>query len=582
MTPHRPDSVSAPPPLPTLPVNWVPTTVANVAAVRLGQQRSPRRNTGRYPTVYLRAANIQNGSLDLSTLLQMDFRPAERHLFALHPGDLLLAEASGSSSQVGRSALWRGEVPDCCYQNTVIRVRPHAARPEFVLLVFRHFFESGVFSATSRGVGIQHLGATRLSQLPFPLPPWDEQQRIVDEISLREKALRESIDSLRSAQQRLQEHDDLTLQAASTGELLNLPTPADASLPTTQSDPPPHDTRPRTLLFQTADDLAPASDSLPSPLPHGWSRISVGQAGTVRLGKQLTSQPRTGSHLRNYLRVANVHENRIDVADVKQMYFTDREYKTLRLTSGDILLNDGQSPDLVGRPALYRDQIPGAAFQNHLLRFRPASDVVSEYALIVFRHYFRAGVFHRIAKWSTNLATLGLKRFSALPFPLPPTPVQRRLVSLAHQRLDASQLQREAVSTSLTRLFEMQRELLRSAVFGEFLPQDPTDEPASQLLHRLRPLPQVPRGSQHSTMHEKEPRPMSPRDDTQNHLVRVLRAAKQPLSLPELFKQAGYDPDSTEDVELFYVALRREYRCRIRVVGDSAENSLLEIIDAPR
>ena len=264
------------------------------------------------------------------------------------------------------------------------------------------------------------------------------------------------------------------------------------------------------------------------------------------------------------------------------MYFTDAEYKSLRLTSGDILLNDGQSPDLVGRPALCHNETPNAAFQNHLLRFRSAPHVVPEYALIVFRHYFRAGVFRRLAKWSTNIATLGLKRFSTLPFPLPPTPVQRRLVALAHQRLDGSQVQREAVSASLTRLFKMQRELLRSAVSGDLLPQDSTEEPASQLLARLGPPPQAPQTSGHPTTHQKEPRAMSPRDDTHNHLVRVLRAANQPLSLPNLFKQAGYDPDSTEDVEMFYVALRREYGRRIRVVGDSVENSLLEIIDAPR
>ena len=579
MTPSPPTSPSVPPALATLPANWALTTVATVAAVRLGQQRSPRRTTGRYATQYLRAANVQNGSLDLSTLLQMDFTPKERHLFALHPGDLVVAEASGSSSQVGRSALWRGEVPDCCYQNTVIRVRLHAARPEFALLVFRHYFASGVFSATARGVGIQHLGATRLSQLPFPLPPWNEQQQIVDEMRVRETALRESVDALHAAQEHLHLHDGLVLQAASTGELLDLPAPADPQHPPSQSVPShPHAHTPLPHL-PTLDQQSP--DPATAHLPTDWTRVPISQAGTVRLGKQLTSHRRPGSRLRNYLRVANVQENRINIADVKQMYLTDLEYNTLRLNSGDILLNDGQSPELVGRPALYRDELPGACFQNHLIRFRPAPGILPEYALIVFRHYFRAGIFQRIAKWSTNIATLGLRRFAALPFPLPPLPLQRRIVTLADQRLDASQIQREAVADSLTGLLHLQRELLRSAVSGELLPQDPTDESASQLLVRLGTPPRAPR-TPRATPRHKEPQPMTQSAASQPSLVRVLRTVDRPLPLPDLFRQAGYDPDSTADVEAFYIELRREHGHRIRTVGDSLENPLLEFFDATR
>ena len=555
------------------------TTIATVAAVRLGQQRSPRTTTGQYATKYLRAANVQNGGLNLSTLLHMDFTPQARQLFALQPGDLVVAEASGSSSQVGRSALWRGDVPDCCYQNTVIRVRPHAARPEFLFLVFRHYFESGVFSAISRGVGIQHLGAARLSQLPFPLPPWNEQQRIVDELRLRETALRDSVDSLRAAQNRLEEHDALVLQAASTGELLDVPAPPDPPHPPSPSEGPHQHTQPPLPTLSSA--FHQPSESTTSPLPPGWTRVPIAQAGTVRLGKQLTPDRRPGSRLRKYLRVANVQENCINVAEVKQMYLTDAEYKTLRLHSGDILLNDGQSPDLVGRPALYRDEVPGACFQNHLIRFRHAPGVLPEYALLVFRHYFRANVFHKVAKWSTNLATLGLRRFAALPFPLPPLPVQRRLVALANERLQASQLQRDAVTHSLTGFAQLQRELLRSATSGELLPQDPSDESASQLLVRLGPPPKVARPTP-SAKPSKEPRPMPSTPRSERSLVRVLRSAQRPLSLPDLYRQAGYDPDSTADVEAFYVALRTEHGRRIRTVGNSIENPLLEFFDATR
>ena len=43
------------------------------------------------------------------------------------------SEASGSAAHVGRAALWRGEIDNCCYQNTVIRFRPHLTLPEYAL-----------------------------------------------------------------------------------------------------------------------------------------------------------------------------------------------------------------------------------------------------------------------------------------------------------------------------------------------------------------------------------------------------------------------------------------------------------------
>lgn len=136
-----------------LPPGWTEVRVDQAGAVRLGRQRSPDRATGAYQTKYVRAANITPAGLDLSDLLEMNFTPAERKVFGLRPGDVLLTEASGSSSQVGRAAIWRADVEPCCYQNTVIRFRPHLTTPEYALLVFRHFAAAGVFAGAARGWG---------------------------------------------------------------------------------------------------------------------------------------------------------------------------------------------------------------------------------------------------------------------------------------------------------------------------------------------------------------------------------------------------------------------------------------------
>ena len=162
----------------SIPPSWSATRVEVVGEVMLGRQRSPQYQRGKHPTPYLRAGNITHEGLDLSRVHEMDFTPEERNKYSLQVGDVVLAEASGSATQVGRPAVWKGDIPNCCFQNTVLRFRPRLVRVQFALIVFKHYAESGEFAEVARGLGLQHLGASRFAKMPFPLPPEKEQERI--------------------------------------------------------------------------------------------------------------------------------------------------------------------------------------------------------------------------------------------------------------------------------------------------------------------------------------------------------------------------------------------------------------------
>lgn len=128
---------------------------------------------------YLRAANVGWSGLLLDDVKQMNFTDDEMKIFRLEPGDLLLNEASGSPKEVGKPALWGGEIEDCAFQNTLLRVRPSSeADPRYLLHYFGYEAATGAFARGSRGVGIHHLGREALSKWPVPLPPLDEQRRI--------------------------------------------------------------------------------------------------------------------------------------------------------------------------------------------------------------------------------------------------------------------------------------------------------------------------------------------------------------------------------------------------------------------
>lgn len=173
----------------SLPEGWTWATAEQLGNVQLGRQRSPKNRSNKYPTKYLRAANITEEGIDLSDVLDMEFKPEERTRYQLLPGDLILSEASGSPDQVGKPAVCREDHEGYCFQNTVIRQRPRIPISDYLLVVYKHYYFNKVFSRVAAGVGINHLSAAKFAQLVVPLPPLVEQKRIVDEVERRLSAI---------------------------------------------------------------------------------------------------------------------------------------------------------------------------------------------------------------------------------------------------------------------------------------------------------------------------------------------------------------------------------------------------------
>jgi len=155
-------------------------SLSEIADVKLGRQRSPKNHSGADMVPYLRAANVGWNRLRLDDVKTMNFTAAERDTFTLRDGDILLTEASGSPGEVGKSVVYRGQPPGVCFQNTVLRLRCFDANPDFIQRYLLAEAYAGRFVAESRGVGIHHLGRTRLSSWPISLPPRHTQDAAVE------------------------------------------------------------------------------------------------------------------------------------------------------------------------------------------------------------------------------------------------------------------------------------------------------------------------------------------------------------------------------------------------------------------
>lgn len=156
--------------------------LSSIGEICLGRQRSPKNISNEYPTKYIRAANITENGLKLDDILEMEFTPSERKKYYLKSGDIVVSEASGSAKQVGKPAIWKNEISKCCFQNTVIRLRLTADYSDYVFWYLKYLYLSGKIAKLVGGVGINHLGAKKFSDIEIPIIDLTAQLNVVQTI----------------------------------------------------------------------------------------------------------------------------------------------------------------------------------------------------------------------------------------------------------------------------------------------------------------------------------------------------------------------------------------------------------------
>jgi type I restriction enzyme S subunit len=152
--------------------------LSDIANASLGQTLDKQKNKGEYKT-YLRSVNVRWGYVDLDDLKEMKFEESELEKYSLKGGDLLICEGG----EAGRCAVWKNQSISMRYQNAIHRVRVyHGIRSDFYMYVIWHYNNIRLLEKYCKGVTIKHLTGQALELLNFPLPPLNEQKRIVNQI----------------------------------------------------------------------------------------------------------------------------------------------------------------------------------------------------------------------------------------------------------------------------------------------------------------------------------------------------------------------------------------------------------------
>lgn len=159
-----------------IPRHWEVAPLWTRYQVQLGKMVDEKRATNTELAPYLSNVDVRWDRVDVEGLSEMDFSPGERKRLELQPGDLLVCEGG----EVGRTAMWRGELSGCYFQKAVHRVR--RTRPSevarFLFYVMRAAAGQGVFVAEGNPNTIDHLTAEKLRRHRFPFPPPNEQANI--------------------------------------------------------------------------------------------------------------------------------------------------------------------------------------------------------------------------------------------------------------------------------------------------------------------------------------------------------------------------------------------------------------------
>ncbi|MGY1827599.1 hypothetical protein [Blastococcus sp. SYSU DS0541] len=441
--------------------------------MQLGRQRAPKYHTGTNMRPYLRVANVFEDRIDTADVMSMHFDPDEFERYRVLPGDILLNEGQ-SPELLGRPAMYRGTPADVAFTNSLIRFRAYPGiEPDWALTVFRYYMRSGRFTRESRiTTNIAHLSANRFKTIEFPVPPVEEQRRIVAVLEERLTDLDRTASDLVPLGQHLERLAESVVHAAVLGRLV--PGTVGATSAAVH------------LAAELDAVLAPDTPGLPA-LPAGWTWTTLGALCDVTGGvtKDAKKQADPSYVEVPYLRVANVQKGRLDLDEVARIRVPPAKAEALRLLPGDVLFNEGGDRDKLGRGWVWEGQIPDCIHQNHVFRGRVRSGVLDPRLLSWHGNTFGRRWFEAAGKQTTNLASLSMTNLKRLPVPVPPLEDQPLIVAELQRRLSIIDAARHDLAGVRRKAQLMARSLLRTAVTGRLVDQDPAEEGAELLLKRI-------------------------------------------------------------------------------------------------
>ncbi|MDG4648021.1 restriction endonuclease subunit S [Roseibacterium sp. SDUM158017] len=339
-------------------------------------------------------------------------------------------------------------------------------------------------------ITVKHLSSKTVQDIPLPLPPLPEQRRIVEKIETLFARLDKGEEAVRLVQALLKRYRQSVLKAAVMGELT-------ADWREANRDRLEHCNDLLARILKTRRETWEGRGRYKEPvtldtsglpeLPEGWVWATVDtllRAGLSN-GRSVPNGPPSGFPV---LRLTALKDGQIDLRERKAGAWSSTEGAPFAVQFGDVLVSRGNgSKTLVGRGGLVGAVPDAVAFPDTMIRIPLNLECVEpKWFLQIWNSPFMRAQIESAAKTTAGIHKINQGDISGFKVPVPPISEQRK-ASEEVERLTSQEVALSTWSeTELTRSSALRQSILKQAFSGRLVPQDPSDEPASALLARIR------------------------------------------------------------------------------------------------
>nr|WP_302143273.1 restriction endonuclease subunit S [Halomonas alkalicola] len=430
----------------------------------------------------LRTSDISTGRVNWKTVPTCVNEPDDPSKFFLNAGDIVVARAGS----VGKSFLIREDVTDAVFASYLVRFTPKIL-PEYVnfFMQSRRYWEQ--IEDKSSGIAIPNVNASKLSQVEIPVAPLNEQRRIVDKIESLFAQLDHGEAGLRDVQKLLARYRQSVLKVAVTGQLTANWRAENADRLESGSDLLARILEARRENWQGRgkykEPAVPDTSDMPE-LPKGWVWASTEQVAFVETGatpKKGNSEYYDGGDI-PWVTSTAVNESSIASP---QAYITERALKETNAKLFPVgtlvvaMYGEGKTRGMVSELGIEAatNQACAALVVEHL------SAALRRHLKWFYKFYYEAV---RLLSSGGVQPNLNLSLVKATCFPLPGENEADEIVARLDKEMHRIELINQSCQAELTRSAALRQSILKDAFAGKLVPQDPSDEPASELLARIR------------------------------------------------------------------------------------------------
>ncbi len=407
-----------------IPDSWVWCRLSDVGTTNIGLTYHPE-DISKEGVIVARSSNIINGKIDYSDLVRVTC-PIRENQF-LDTNDILICARNGSKSLVGKCAIYDGNPNSVAFGAFMAVFRTPLFR------YVHYYFNTSVFKrnfSSDDSKQINQVTQAILKQSAIPIPPIEEQKRIVEKIEQAFSVL-DTIDELQARYA-----DNLTalksklIDLAIRGKLTEqLPEDGTAEelYQQVQSD--------KTDIIITRkgrkdNNILSVDENVPFDIPENWKWIRFGETGFFRkgpFGSSLTKSmfvPKSENTVKVYQQQHAIKKDHtLGTYYITKEYF-DTSMKGFEVMPGDIIVSCAGT---IGETYIMPEAIECGIINQALMRITVVPSIDKRF----FLYYFDSQLKSR-AKDGNGMAITNIPPFDVLKnlyFPLPPLAEQKRVVT---------------------------------------------------------------------------------------------------------------------------------------------------------